>query len=454
MILEELTGKRMALLGLGVENQALGEYLLSKGLRFSVCDRQAEVAIRPLWADQVEEWRLGPDYLERLEDFDLIWRTPGISPLRPELQQAQRVGAQISSQTRLFVALCPCPILGVTATKGKGTTSPIIARILREARGKGVRLGGNIGLPPISFLEELQPVDLVVLELSSFQLQDLDQSPQIAVVVNLTQDHLDYHASREEYLEAKRNICRHQQAGDVLVVNQDCAQARGLAVGHRAAVWTFSTAGPVEQGAWVEEGSLWLRRPGVGREELCRAEEIPLRGRHNWENTAAAATAAAVAVASAAEIRAGSLGFEGLAHRLERVGEYGGVCYYNDSLATTPDAAVAALQAFDEPLVLIAGGCSKGADFSVLGKQLTIGRVKAVVLLGEEGERIARAALQAGYGGELVRSCQDMEEAVAQARQRAQPGEVVLLSPACASFGIFANYQDRGEQFKRAARGG
>lgn len=452
-ILEELKYKRMALLGLGVENQALGEYLLSKGLRFAVCDRQEEVAVRKEWRDQVQEWRLGADYLQGLADFDLIWRTPGISPLRPELQTAQRAGTQLSSQTRLFFALCPCPILGVTATKGKGTTSSILTRILREVRGEGVHLGGNIGLPPISFLEDLQPADLVVLELSSFQLQDLDQSPHLAVVVNITQDHLDYHASREEYAEAKRNICRHQGPGDVLVVNQDCPQAHSFAQGHRAAVWTFSTAGPVDQGAWVEEGKLWLRRFGAECEELCRVEEIPLRGRHNWENAAAAATAAAVAGASAAQIRAGILGFEGLPHRLERVGEYGGVLYYNDSLATTPDAAVAALQAFDEPVVLIAGGSSKGADFSALGVQLATGQVRAVVLLGEEGERLAQAALQAGYAGELVRGCQSMQEAVAQARKRVRPGEVVLLSPACASFGMFANYKDRGEQFKRAVRG-
>lgn len=454
MALEDLTGKRMALLGLGVENQALGAYLLSKGLRFSVCDRQEEVAVRQQWGERVEEWRLGVDYLQGLADFDLIWRTPGISPLRPELQAAQRAGAQLSSQTRLFFARCPCPIIGVTATKGKGTTASILTRILREGRGEGVHLGGNIGLPPISFLDALQPADLVVLELSSFQLQDLDQSPQIAVVVNITQDHLDYHATREEYTAAKRNICRHQGPGEVLVVNQDCPQSRSFAHGHPGVVWTFSTAGPVERGAWVEEGKLWLRRPGAEREELCRVEEIPLRGRHNWENAAAAATAAAAAGSNQAQIRAGILGFEGLAHRLERVGEYGGVLYYNDSLATTPDAVVAALQAFEEPVVLIAGGSSKGADFSALGVQLAAGQVVAVVLLGEEGERIAQAALAAGYTGELVRGCQSMAEAVAQARRRVRPGEVVLLSPACASFGMFANYKDRGEQFRRAAQGG
>ncbi|MCC7264019.1 MAG: UDP-N-acetylmuramoyl-L-alanine--D-glutamate ligase [Candidatus Latescibacteria bacterium] len=454
MRLAELTGKRMALLGLGVENQALGEYLLSKGLRFAVCDRQPEVAVRREWGDRVEQWRLGPDYLAGLADFEVIWRTPGISPLRPELRAAQAAGARLESQTRLFVERCPCPLIGVTATKGKGTTSSMLTRILQESRASGLYLGGNIGLPPISFLDALQPTDLVVLELSSFQLQDLEQSPQIAVVVNITQDHLDYHATREEYVEAKRNICRHQGPGEVLVVNQDCPTASGFAHEHPGTVWTFSTIGPVAQGAWVEAGQLWLRRPGAEGEVVCRVEEIPLRGRHNRENAAAAATAAAAAGASPAQIRAGILGFAGLPHRLERVGEYGGVLYYNDSLATTPDAAVAALQAFEEPVVLIAGGSSKGADFSSLGAQLAAGRVKAVVLLGEEGERIAQAAVQAGYAGELVRGCASMAEAVAQARLRVEPGEVVLLSPACASFGMFANYKDRGEQFKRAACGG
>jgi len=450
--LEELKGKRMALVGLGVENRALGQFFLEKGLHFSVCDVREELAERREWGEQVEEWRLGQGYMDRLDEFEVIWRTPGISALRPELQRARAAGARISSQTRLFFSLCPCPLIGVTATKGKGTTASLLAQILREGPHPRARLGGNIGVPPLLFLEELGSQDLVVLELSSFQLQDLERSPHIAVVVNITQDHLDFHADRGEYAEAKKNICRHQGAGDFLVVNRDCPQAHRFAEGSAARVWECSTTGEVERGAWVGGDRLWLRRETGAREEVCRVEQIPLRGRHNRENAAAAATAAAVAGASAAQISAGIRHFRGLEHRLERVGEYGGVVYYNDSLATTPDAAIAALQAFAEPLVLIAGGSSKGADFTALGAQLAAGRVQAVILLGEEGERIARAALQAGFAGELVQGCQGMAQAVEAARARARPGEVVLLSPGCASFGMFANYKDRGEQFRRAAQ--
>lgn len=450
----ELRDRRIALLGLGLENRALARFLLSRGFTFSVCDGKAPddlESLREEFAAAVQEWRLGADYLDGLERFQLLFRTPGISPLRPELRLARAQGVHISSQTRLFAELSPAPLLGATGTKGKGTTISIIAEILRDGPCRQVYSAGNIGLPPIAFLDELSDRDLVLLELSSFQLQDWEMSPHIALVLNVTCDHLDYHADVDEYVEAKRAISRYQTAGDYLIVDQDCPRSRRFADDSPARLLSFSAVEQVESGAWAANGRLWLRRPGSPPEQLCALSDIPLRGRHNWGNAAAAATAAAVAGASTDQIAAGLKRFKGLEHRLERVGEYGGVTYYDDSLATTPDACIAAVESFDEPLILIAGGSSKGADFDRLGRVIVDRGVKAVVLLGEETARITAAIDHAGrFTGETIAGCQSMAAAVAAAQRLAQTGDVILLSPACASFGMFANYSDRGKQFKRA----
>jgi len=455
-LIEELGQRRISLLGLGVENRALARFLLSRNIPFSVCDRREPEDLDALWreyGDQAEEWCLGPRYLEGLERFQVIFRTPGISALRPELRRARAQGVQLSSQTRLFAALSPAPVLGVTGTKGKGTTTALAVEMLRDGPYRQVFSGGNIGLPPIAFLDELTEGDLVVLELSSFQLQDWDRSPHIALVLSVTCDHLDYHADRDEYVAAKRTLCRFQTADDYLIVDQDCLQARSFAAGSPACLLAFSAAAEVEAGAWVEGDRLWLRRPGGPKESICLLADIPLPGRHNWSNAAAGAAAAAVAGASTALIAAGLRRFQGLEHRLERVGEYEGVTYYNDSLATMPEATMAAIQAFSQPLVLIAGGSSKRADFAALGALIASRRVKAVILMGEEGRRIAAAIARAGgCAGEVVVGCANMAAAVAAARSFAQAGDVVLLSPACASFDMFASYQDRGEQFKCLVR--
>jgi UDP-N-acetylmuramoylalanine--D-glutamate ligase len=452
---EALRGSRIALLGLGVENRALARFLGACGLRFSACDA-AEPGdwgtLRREWGNAVEEWHLGAGYLDLVDRFDLAFRTPGISPLRPELQRARERGVRISSQTRLFTQLSPAPILGVTGTKGKGTTVSLIAEILRDGPFRKVHVGGNIGTPPIGFLDALGAADLVVLELSSFQLIDWERSPHVALVLGVVPDHLDYHASIEEYVEAKRNICRFQESGDLLIFDRDCPTASGFASGSRARRSAFSALAEVDSGTWAAADRLWIRRSGRSAEEICPLADIPLRGRHNWRNAAAAAAAAAAVGAAVAQIAAGLRRGRGLEHRLEQIGSWEGVTYYDDSLATTPAAAQAAILAFDEPLVLIAGGSSKGADFSALGELIARRDVRAVVLLGREASRIEAAIRRAGgFAGEIVTGCTSMRTAVAAARARARPGDVVLLSPACASFDMFASYKDRGKQFRRAA---
>ena len=452
---EGLRNRKVALLGMGLENRALARFLLSRGLRFSVLDARKEGEfpdLRTAWGESVDGWHLGKHYLRHLDGFDCIFRTPGVRVLHPALQRARAAGAHISSQTRLFFELSPAPILGITGTKGKGTTAALCAGILRDGPRRCVRLGGNIGVPPIEFVDDLTPGDLAVLELSSFQLQDLDCSPQIAVVLGITEDHLDYHADQAEYVEAKKPICRYQSEGDSLIVSRDCARSRAFAAESRARRFAYSTAGAVEAGAWIEGGFLWLRLPGGKRGKICPVDAIPMRGGHNHGNAAAAAAAAAVVGAGVDQVASGIQRFTGLPHRLERVGERGGIQYYDDSMATTPEAAVAAIRAFDEPLILVAGGSAKGADFAGLGAAIAERRVKAVILLGEEGGRIEEAiAASRGFGGELVGGCGSMAEAMAAVRRLARKGDVVLLAPGCASFGMFADYADRGRQFRRLA---
>ena len=436
--------RRIALLGLGVENRALARFLHSHQIPFSVCD--ARDPATPV--EGVQQWRIGDRYLDELTDFDLLFRTPGLPTLEPRLHEARRRGVEVSSQTRLFLQLCPALVLGITGTKGKGTTTALLHALLETDPSARVFSGGNIGRPPLEFVDELQATDRVVLELSSFQLQDLDQSPHIAVVLSVTEDHLDYHADRAEYVDAKKPICRYQKPGDILVVNQDCLTARTFADESLAALWAFSTTTPSIPGAWIADGQLWACCPGMQPIAICPVADLPLRGQHNWSNIAAAVAGALAFGASATHFAEAIRAFKGLPHRLEYVAERDGVTYYNDSLATTVDAACAALRAFDAPLLLIAGGASKGADFSALGTAIAEANVRAVLLIGQEAPRIDAAVQWAGASG-IIHYCRDLPQALGTARRLAQTGDVVLLSPACASFDQFASYAERGDLFKR-----
>ncbi len=436
--------RRIALLGLGVENRALARFLHARQIPFSVCDVRDPAT--PV--EGVQQWRIGEGYLDDLTDFDLLFRTPGLPTLDPRLCAARRCGVEVSSQTRLFLQLCPAPVLGVTGTKGKGTTTALLHALLATDPSARVFSGGNIGRPPLEFIDELQPNDRVVLELSSFQLQDLDQSPHIAVVLSVTEDHLDYHADRAEYVDAKKPVCRYQTPGDILVVNRDCPTAQTFAEENIAAQWAFSTTAPSIPGAWTADGQLWACCPEERPTAICPVADIPLRGQHNWSNAAAAVAGALAFGAPATRFAEAIRAFAGLPHRLEYVAECDGVTYYNDSLATTVDATCAAIRAFDAPLLLIAGGASKGADFSDLGIAIAEANVRVVLLIGQEAPRIAAAVQQAGADG-IIHCCRDLLQALDTARDLAQTGDVVLLSPACASFDQFASYAERGDLFKR-----
>ena len=449
--LEELRGSRLALLGFGTENRALGRFLQTHGFDFAVCDGADSIGDRTEWSQCVNSWRLGSRYLESLTDFDWIFRTPGINTLRQEIAAARASGTRVSSQTQLFFDLCPASVIGVTGTKGKGTTASLLADILRADGNGNTHLGGNIGTPPIGFLEDVDRGDRVILELSSFQLHDLHSSPQTAVILGITQDHLDYHADIEEYVEAKTSICRFQRSEDNLIAARESRSAQqlaGLSPAHR--VW-FSSGGKVESGAWVEEDTLLLRLQQEAV-ELCQRSELSLRGDHNLSNCLAAAATAGVLGASIESIADTLRSFPGLPHRLQQIGTRNGIVYVDDSAATTPEAAAAAVRCFGEPVNLIAGGSGKGSDFAALGEAVATSNVRAVLLMGDEAESIGRALKESTVGSDLVLELGDsMEWAVAAAERHARKGDVILLSPGCASFGMFDNYEDRAKRFKTCA---
>ncbi len=462
-----------AVLGLGIENLALVKYYLSRGELVTVCDSRDATTLGDRYHELKDcgvTFRLGPDYLNNLADFAEVFRSPGLPLFEPNIVRAQAAGVRVTSAMRLFIDLAPCITIGVTGTKGKGTTASLIHRILELSypkKGGKAYLGGNIGIAPFDFLAELQPDDVVVLELSSFQLEDFDQSVAIAVITNITEDHLaaadpvnpNYHKSRAAYIEAKTNLFRHQDPKSVTILNMVDPTSRELQALVPGRLITYGDE-PQTLGAWFEKHQqtyrIWwnLRnKPEV----LIASEAIQVRGEHNLLNIAAAALASRIAGADIESIRAGISGYRGLEHRLEYVGTVNSVQFFDDSFATAPDPTIIALKAFTEPIVLIAGGADKGADYSQLAEEILLGNVAAVVLIGVTGPKIGAALEMIAARSqrpvpELVYGCADMAEIVITAFQKAAPGGVVLLSTACASFGMFRNYKERGDLFKKEVR--
>lgn len=429
-ISEKYKGKRIAILGYGVEGRATHEYLQKHGLNADVLDEQN-----------------ASDYLQKVASYEIVFKTPGISPLRPELVAAKRAGTTFTSQIEEFFDLCPGKIIGITGTKGKGTTSTLIYDILAEA-GEDVHLGGNIGVPAISFLDEITHDSWVVLELSSFQLQTLKASPHIAVVLNITSEHLDYHKDTEEYREAKSNIVHHQSNDDFAVINDDYGVPRNYAKLTPASKYFFSRNHQTE-GCYVDKADKIVLNVEGETALIASFSELKLRGRHNLENVTAAALASYLAGAEPKVISKVVKNFRGLEHRLELVREVDGIKYYNDSFSTVPETVIAALDSFAEPIILIAGGSNKNSDYSELGKKIAASNVKAIILIGDMAKQI-QASIPSSFEGEIVLGLTSMGDMVGKARELAEKGDVVLLSPACASFGLFENYKDRGNQFKNA----
>jgi UDP-N-acetylmuramoylalanine--D-glutamate ligase len=462
----EYQGKRVAVLGLGVENVPLIPYLIEEGAEVVALDEHTKEELGETYkkiADLPVHFRLGPHYLDHLEDFEVIFRTPGwkVTTKKKVLDVAKRSHIEVTSAIKLFFERCPAKIIGVTGTKGKGTTSTLIYEMLK-AQGKKIWLGGNIGemrdaKPALSILPEIRPDDLVVLELSSFQLEDLDRSPHIAVVLSVTPDHLDYHKTFLNYLSAKKQIVRHQNPDDFAVLNADSVTSMEFAVETDAQVVTFSTKKEVEKGAFLAGESMFLNADGRPV-ELDKTSVLKIPGPHNVTNALAASLATYLAGVDVSSIKKVLETFRGLPHRLETFMTKKDVRFVDDSYSTNPETTIAAVRSFRVPITLIVGGSSKKADFTELGRVVAKeSSVKHVVLLGNTESRRIRAAIEAhmdkkGHVPQFYPTG-SMEEAVEVAAKVTEKGGVVLLSPAAASFDLFRNYKERGELFQKAARG-
>lgn len=421
--MQDFKGKKIAVLGKGIEGESSAEFLEKQGADVTVFDEDS-------WSE--------------LDSFNLIVRSPGI-----KLDALEKYKEKVTSQTKIFFDLCPATIIGVTGTKGKGTTSSLIYEMLK-IQYPDVYLGGNIGVPPLSFLDKLTAGSIVVLELSSFQLIDLDKSPHISVMLMTTQEHLNWHKDIYEYIDAKRNILKFQTERDFAVLNKDYPATRESDVYTDAHVFYVSREGEVVEGAFIKDDKVIFTRGGV-EEEIIDTEDILLPGKHNLENICAAVTAAILAGAGRKNIAQVLKTFKGLEHRLELVGEYGGVRYYDDSFSTTPETAIAAIEAFEDPEILILGGSSKNSDFKNLGEVIfDKPNIKAIIGIGQEWERIKKEIKTERI--QLIEGCKTMIEVIQEVTRIAEPGDVVLLTPACASFGMFKNYKDRGEQFKKEVK--
>ncbi|MBI2621446.1 MAG: UDP-N-acetylmuramoyl-L-alanine--D-glutamate ligase [Candidatus Levybacteria bacterium] len=426
-------GKKIAVIGEGLEGKSSASYLRKQG---------AEVTILDI--------KQGKDYLKDLDKYDLIVRSPGI-----KLSKIEKLVPKdkITSQAKLFFDLAKGAIIGVTGTKGKGTTASLIYEMLKTS-GKDAYLGGNIGVPPFEFLDKLNKESWVVLEISSFQLQDLKKSPHIAVVLMITSEHLDdwgdrnRHESLGEYIDSKRNILRYQTSSDFAVINRDYPASNESDIYAESKVYFVSRDREVEEGCFALGNQVILRANGK-EIPIIDTRELLLRGNHNHENVCAAVMAAYLAGVRIDSIKKVLKTFKGLEHRLELVDKIDGVEYYNDSFSTTPETAIAAIKSFKNPEILMLGGSSKNSDFSELGKVISNAEnIKAIIQIGEEWPRIKERIKNNESRIMIIEGARDMRTIVAAASKIAAPGDVVLLSPACASFDMFKNYKDRGQQFK------
>ena len=439
---ESLKGKKIAVFGLGVSNRPLVRLLLEFGCDVLGCDRTPR---EKLDAEVLEleaagcKLSVGDGYLDHL-DADLVFRTPGMHPGNPALEDLRSKGAEVTSEMEVFFEVCPCTILAVTGSDGKTTTTTLISEMLKAA-GKTVWVGGNIGAPLLPRVREMKPEDYAVVELSSFQLMDMKRSPHIAVVTNLAPNHLDIHKDMDEYVEAKKTIFRYQGREDILVVNADnaiTASFKGNGV-----TKTFSRQG---RNAYVRVVSDTITRGGV---PVLKKGDILIPGEHNVENYMAA-IAAVDGLVDDETIRQVAKTFGGVEHRIELVRVKDGVRYYNDSIASSPSRTIAGLRSFPEKVILIAGGYDKHIPYDVLGPEICA-HVKLLVLGGATGPKI-RAAVEdcPDYkpGCPEIVDCVDFTAAVKAAAAAARSGDVVLMSPASAAFDQFKNFMARGKYFK------
>ena len=448
--LNSLSGKRIGVIGFGVSNQPLVDALLDSGCDVTICDQRGMDSLEDAGrraAEKGAKFCLGADYLEHL-DYDLIFRTPGVLPIVPQLKAAAENGTEFTSEMEAFCTLCPCKIIAITGSDGKTTTSTVISELLK-ASGKTVHLGGNIGTPLFTRLPVIQKDDFAVLELSSFQLHSMKCAPDVAVITNVAPNHLDVHPDFQDYVRAKQNIYRGQHEDAVLVLNQKDPHTPEFYLDAPGQVRLFSSVGPVENGVFVEDGVIYRAHHGE-RTPIIRASDIRIPGAHNVENYMAAFAALDGLISNEDCFRVAST-FPGVPHRMEFVRELHGVRFYNDSIASSPSRTIAGLHAWPKPPIILLGGHDKHIPFDELGDEICL-NAKAAVLCGETAESIEAAIRNSKHFDKVKLPIvveDDFKSSILKAYALAKPGDLVALSPACSSFDKFKNFAERGNTFRR-----
>lgn len=447
-----LRGKKVAFIGAGVSHRECIQLFCEKGARVTLCDKKQSLEAFGPYGETLRalgvRLSLGEGYLDGLRGQEMILRTPGFEYFTPELQAAKAAGTRVTSEMELFFELCPCFKIAVTGSDGKTTTTTLIAEMLKAA-GRTVHLGGNLGRALLPVVDAIAPTDIAVVELSSFQLISMRQSPDIAVVTNVTPNHLDHHKDMREYIDAKRNILLHQAPGSKAVLGYENEVTRAMAADVVGSYKWFTRFSVVDNGGFLrEDGMLCMAENGVVT-PIVHKTEVGLRGEHNLENLLAAM--AAVWDLVPVETMAGvARTFKGVEHRIEPVRTLDGVQWFNDSIATSPTRVIAGLRAFDQKLIIIAGGSDKGISFAPMVPDL-LAHVKVLILTGATAQKIEDAVTaDPGFvaSGLRVLRAADMAQAVQMARAAARPGDIVSLSPACASFDSYPNFEARGRHYK------
>ena len=449
---ELVKGKKVAFIGAGVSHKTLIEEFVGLGAHVTLCDKKNSVDDFGSYAETIRrlgiDLSLGEHYMDGFQGQDIILRTPGFEYYQKPLQDAIAAGTLVTSEVELFFDYCPCEIVGVTGSDGK-TTTTLISKFY-EAAGRKVHLGGNIGAALLPMLPDVAPEDVAVVELSSFQLISMRKSPKIAVVTNVTPNHLDHHKDMQEYIDAKRNILLHQVPPCREVLGYENDITRSMVPDCKGKQVWFTRLHDTDNGAFLRgDGMLCMAEDGVVTPFLAQ-KDIKLRGLHNIENLLAAAAAVWGEVPIEAIQKVGST-FTGVEHRIEPVRVLDGVTYYNDSIGTSPTRTIAGLRSFDQKVILIAGGYDKHIPYEPLAPEV-IAHVKDLVLMGATGPRIEKAVCEHpdfAASGLTIQHADTMQHAVELARAAAQPGDIIILSPASASFDLYPNFEVRGREFKK-----
>ncbi len=441
--------KRIVVVGLGISNIPLIKFLLRSGAIVYGRDRKSIAELGERYQTLGElgvECLLGEDYLNNLDEFDAVFLTPGIPKHLSEIQNLMGK-VPVLSEIALVLAYAKAPVYAITGSSGKTTITTLVGEMLK-ASGINTFVGGNIGHPLITEVLDIPADACILLELSSFQLELLDQSPHGALVTNISENHLDVHLRLENYIQAKKQIYLHQSKNDFAIFNLDDPVTREMAAEVNGETYFFSMQQPVNQGTYLEDDTIVFCDRNQQREVVLARSEVRLAGDHNVANMLAAVLLARLAGASFDAIRSVGREFAGVAHRLEELGTYQGVDVYNDSKSTTPSSAIAALKAFNQPIVLIAGGYDKHLSFVEFAR-LANGKVRHMILLGQTAPQIQQTIIGQSLTNTKIHIVGDLPEAVDLAFQLAISGDVLLLSPACASFDMYPNYEERGEHFRR-----